>query len=254
MNINKLSDDDFFKLYCYSAMTLYDNGSEEIIYIKDKDFDIKFFSKAYTNHRSPNSIAYNEVVLKSTALGESLYADATRHYDELIKSSRIAQSYLYVDVYNSLFIHRERAIINPATDSFVGISGSMRPFMQPNVLNLIYRINNIEYRIANREQSDSLKYELTERQHMVLFFYVNKYSYSEIASILTDLGYTISAGRVNAHLENLKYIFGVKSKEQLIEKAISLKYHLFMLRKLVKPGFYTFSGESLNSNTKRTKV
>ena len=245
MNINKLSDDDFFKLYCSSAMTIYDNGSKEVAYIKDKDFNFKYFSKRYTEYISPNSVAYNEVVLNNQTQGESPYVDATKHYNELIKNTRITQNYLYVDVYKYLAIFRERAIINPATDNFVGIRGSIRHFMQPNVLNLIYRINNIEYGIANKKQSDSLKYELTERQHMVLFFYVNKYSYSETASILTDLGYTISAGRVNDHLENLKYIFGVKSKEQLIEKAISLKYHLFMPRKLVKPGFYTFSGESV---------
>lgn len=243
-----LSDDDFFKLYCLAAMGIYNNGSNEIAYIKDKDFNFKFFSKGYMEHLSPNSVAYNEIVLNKKALGANSYADTSKQYNELLKTTKKKQSYIYVDVYQNIFLIRERVIINPASNNFVGTHGSMRPFMQPNILNLIYRMNNIEYGIANKEQKNPLKYELTERQHMVLFFYVNNYSSSEIATILTNLGYKISGGRVNEHLETLKYIFMVKSKEQLIEKAISLKYHLFIPRKFIKPGFYPLSDSILISD------
>jgi len=64
---------------------------------------------------------------------------------------------------------------------------------------------------------------------------------------LTTLGQKISAGRVNNHLENLKYIFAAKTKEQLIEKAISLKYHLFIPRQLLQIGSFPLEDEVLIS-------
>lgn len=82
---------------------------------------------------------------------------------------------------------------------------------------------------------------------MVLFLYLNKYSNTEIAEILTVIGYKISRTRVNDHLENLKYIFHVKTKEQLIEKAISYSYHLYIPRNLLKIGSYELADEVIIS-------
>ena len=63
---------------------------------------------------------------------------------------------------------------------------------------------------------------------MVLFLCLNNYSYSEIALLLNEFGYTITPVRVNDYLEQLKLIFHVRNKSQLIEKAIGLKFHLFL--------------------------
>ena len=57
-------------------------------------------------------------------------------------------------------------------------------------------------------QVEPLKYKLTQRQHMVLFLYLQKYSYSEIASILATLGHKISAGRVNDRRKPQIYFCG----------------------------------------------
>jgi len=64
---------------------------------------------------------------------------------------------------------------------------------------------------------------------------------------MTTLGYDISKARVNVHLKNLKYIFGVKSKEQLFEAALSHKYNLFIPRQFLKHGSYPLDDELLIS-------
>jgi DNA-binding CsgD family transcriptional regulator len=158
--------------------------------------------------------------------------------DQAIKDSGKAKTYMLIDTHKNIYLIRKRPIINPATGNFLGVMGIARPYSMPNVLQLIYRVNGVDYGMLNKAKDKTLCYELTERQHMVLFLYLNKYSNSEIADILTTLGYQISKTRVNDHLENLKYIFHVKTKDQLIEKAISYNYHVFFPRKLLKAGSY----------------
>jgi DNA-binding CsgD family transcriptional regulator len=96
---------------------------------------------------------------------------------------------------------------------------------------------------ASDENPRQTKPKLTEKQHMILFFYINKYSNTEIANVLTSLGYQISSGRVNEHLAKIKYIFGVRTKEELVDIAIKLNYHLFIPRKLLKVGTYLLDDE-----------
>ena len=80
---------------------------------------------------------------------------------------------------------------------------------------------------------------------MVLFLYLNKYSNAEIAEILSSLNYPTSKTRVNDHLKSLKFIFHVKTKEQLIEKGILLNYHLLLPRKFLRIGSYEIEDEAI---------
>ena len=90
-------------------------------------------------------------------------------------------------------------------------------------------------------------YELTERQHMVLYLYLQRYSYTDISEQLTLLGYKMSRERVNDHLGNLKTIFNVKNKDDLIKKAIALGYDLRIPRKFVKLGIHEITNQILTS-------
>lgn len=237
-----LSDEDFFKLYCQSTDTIYNNACKEVVFIKDKDFTFRYVSNAYKEGFNPNgSIPQDLIYGRGSAKYERSdpkIAATVDAQDELIKTSLKPQNYLYVDIYKHLGVIRKRPIVNPATNNFVGILGVVRPLVFPNVLDIIYKINKIDLVAAKNIEYKPVGFKLTPRQHFVLFFCINKYSYSEIAMILTSLGYKISPGRINEHLENLKYIFGVKSKEQLVEKAIALKYHLLIPRELLKVGSY----------------
>lgn len=145
---------------------------------------------------------------------------------------------MFIDLFEHVLLLRKRPIFNPATSNFIGIYTSTRPFNLPNVLNLIYKINGVTLGMQNKKQPVQIVHKLTERQHSVLFLYLNKYSNTEIASIITTLGNKISTTRVNDHLENLKYIFQATTKDQLIEKAIALGYHLLIPRVFLKSGCY----------------
>ena len=243
-NNQTLNDDEFFEHYCISADIMFNNGENEVAFIKDKNFTFRYVSKAYKEGLKPNGTISQGLIQGIKGAADKLDAGLNqkiRTQDELSKSSLDVHYYIYIDIYNRIALIRKSPIINPSTGNFVGILGRVNSLQLPNILDVMYKINKVnkvDLDIADEEISGALKYELTQRQHLVLFFYVNKYSHTETASILTNLGHKISAGRVKDHLENLKYIFRVKTKEQLIEKAISLKYHLFIPRQLLQVGSF----------------
>jgi len=184
--------------------------------------------------------SFEASMLKDT----SLFANAVRKQDQKVISNLKPYSFLHVHSTSDIYIVHKCPIINPHNNTVVGIMGYFENFLLPNILKIIFSINGIKYGLLNQEDKDKkLIYNLTERQHMVLFLSVHKYSYAEIGSIMRTLGYQISDGRVNAHFENLKYIFDVKTKEQLIEKAINLKYNTFIPRKFLKIGTYDLDDE-----------
>ena len=243
-NNQTLSDDKFFEHYCASADIVFNNGEGEVAFIKDKDFIFRYVSNAYKKVFKPDGAVPLELIQGIKGAVEKLgveFKQKIKAQDELSKSSLNVYYYVSIDIYNCIMLIRKSPIINPSTGNFVGILGRVNPFQLPNILDMVYKINKVnkvDLDIVDEEAPGTLKYELTQRQHLVLFFYVNKYSHTETASILTNLGHKISAGRVKDHLEKLKYIFRVKTKEQLIEKAISLKYHLFIPRQLLQVGSF----------------
>lgn len=251
-----LSDEEFLKFYCASAEVIFDNGNtkNEGVFIKNTNHVFCYTSKEYQARLNPNgTILVNDILnKKKTKITQDKNIEKFREeaeaQDQLIMNTRETLLYLYVDVYNQLGIIRKCPIVNPSTDNVVGVLGYVHPFMLPNMLDIIYQINGVTHEKPNKLDS-SLCYQLTPRQHMVLFLCLYKYSYTEVAMILTNLGHKISSGRVNEHLENLKYIFAVKSKEELIEKAIRLKYHLFIPRKFLKIGSFALKDTISISDT-----
>jgi len=237
------TDEEFLDLYCSCADVVFNNGENEVAFIKDKDFEFRYLSPEYRNKLlSPDGT----VIIDNSAAPTDIQKHATEQalkQDQQIRETLKGKSFLYVDVYDRIGIIRKRPIINPATGNFVGIAGVIKPFALPNILSMIYKMNGINFGLANKVQKQPLKYDLTERQNMILFLYLNKYSNTEISEIMTILGHKISKTRVNDYLENLKYIFHVKTKEQLIEKAISLNYHLLIPRKFLKVGSYELEDE-----------
>lgn len=251
---NGLVDKEYFKRYCDSIDMIFGNSTDEITFIKDADFIFRYVSQGYLDliHQEDPSVTaesilgQNDFNVESEEESNVSYEDILSQ-DKMIRDTRTIHRFLHVDTQNKIFIVTKRPMINPATNNFVGIFCSIRNFMHPHLINLIYRINGVSFGLANSQQIEPLKYKLTQRQHMVLFLYVNKYSYTEIASIMTVLGHKISPGRVNDHLENLKYIFAVKTKEQLIETALSYKYHLYIPRQFLKHGSYHLDDEIIIS-------
>lgn len=251
---DSISDADYFKQFCAGVDIVFNSQNDEVAFVKDHDFIYRGVSEGFisTFYRG-EKISANDILGKASGdqpkfIKNPQYLTAIQKEDQLVHDTLKTHRFLFIDNNNTIFIVTKRPVINPATNNFVGIFACMRNFMHPHILNLIYKMNGVKFGMANANQTMPLKFELTERQHMVLFLYVNKYSNTEIASIMGILGQKLSAGRVNDHLENLKYIFAVKSKEQLIEKAISYKYHLFIPRKFLKPGSYLLDDEIIISD------
>ena len=247
---NKLLDKDFFELYCKSADIVFNNGDSEVAFIKDHDLKYCYISPAYLASLradgviTPDYIEGNNCVLKKNEQQAKILDDFAKQ-DKLVQSTLKVHNFIFVSVHNEITLVRKRPIINPATGNFVGIMGTARPFLIPNLLDLIYKMNGITFGLANFEQNGLLAYKLTSRQHLVLFLYINKYSNTEIADIISLVSDKMSGSRVNDHLENLKYIFQVSKKEQLIEKAINLKYHRYIPRQLIKSGSFILEDESV---------
>jgi DNA-binding CsgD family transcriptional regulator len=249
-----LADDVYFEHYCSGVDIVFGNNLDEIAFVKDHDFMFRYVSKGYLDLLYPDNPEVTVADVTGRLSGRikndkrrTIFDKVFLEQDLLVRESAKVHRFLYINTHNKIFIVTKRPIINPATGNFVGVFCCMRNFMHPHILNLIYKINDVDFGMANAQQLEPLKYKLTQRQHMVLFLYLQKYSYSEIASIMATLGHKISAGRVNDHLENLKYIFAVKTKEQLIEMALSYKYHLFIPRQFLKPGSYLLDDEIIIS-------
>ena len=242
--MNKKSDQEFFEYYCACTDTVFSKGSQKMIFIKNSHFEIVYVSQQYAATFAAEEEAAKDV--EQLASYQKINEDALAQ-DQQIANDRKARNFIYIDGYRHISQIHKRPIVNPDTDNVVGIIGYVSHFTLPNILKLIHKINGINYGLANKIQKTPLKYELNEKQNMVLFLYLNKYTNVEISEILTTLGHKTSRSRVNDHLENLKFIFYVKTKEQLIEKAISLNYHLLVPRKFLRVGTYELEDEVIIS-------
>lgn len=241
--MSKKTDQEFLEHYCKSADTIFNHARGQMIYIKNQTFDIVYTSTPYQETLETHSTEADATHI-TTEEQEQLKKDELTQ-DDIILNTRVAKNYIYVDSYRHIRHLHKRPIVNPDTQNAVGIMTYVNHFALPNILKLIYKVNNVNHGLANKIQKAPLKYELTEKQNMVLFLYVNKYSNVEISQILTTLGHKTSPSRVNDHLESLKFIFYVKTKEQLIEKAISLNYHLLVPRNFLKYGIYELLDEAV---------
>lgn len=240
MITNNLSDTEYLEKFCECAKFMYGSGGNEISFIKDNEGKYKYLSLAYINgfynstDETDNTFTIEED--KYQQILNEVYEQQTHEIpikqDEEIKESRKQKYFFYVDRFDKIGLIRKSPIINNYTNNVVGTAGYVIPFMLPNVSQLLYRINGIEYAKINKK----LSYEMTPKQHMVLFLAIHHFSYTEISKIMTKIGHNISPGRVNEHLENLKYIFRVRSKDELIRKGIAMDYHLFIPRSFLKVG------------------
>lgn len=252
MKLDKLSDQEYLLQHIESLKFVLQNDSNTIIFVKDSDFVFRFVSEGFEPIVGKNN--FKNIIGKTDYQITSLNQDPNccndiRDHDVAVRDTNKPQKFLYISPDQNIYVTNKRPIINPHTGNFVGIHGYMHTFLLPSALKFIYKINQVESPIISDNDDFTPYYDLTERQHMVLFLYLNRYSYSEIAEILTKLGYKISAGRVNHHLENLKYIFNVKSKEALLERALSMNYHLFIPRKFLTIGSYGISEELVVSTS-----
>ncbi len=237
-----MNDEDYFNHYQACFTTIYESDPQnnmDMVYLTDANFRYQGMSKGMLRLLGAESL--NEVFNKTcTEVAHEMQignAVGIKNFDKqhsLIKKNRKKGVYLEILPYQGtkrIFTVYKAPIINPQTDNFVGLRGCLTNLLWPNVLKMLFKMHGTKGLLLghkNGYQSPIKEYPLTNIQHMVLYLCLNNYSYSEIALLMNEFGHSITPIRVNDYLEQLKLIFHVRNKTQLIEKALGLSFHVFL--------------------------
>lgn len=121
-------------------------------------------------------------------------------------------------------------IINPHTNNCLGIRVQITKMYWPSAIKALFKMHECKGLLEGRSKTSNplAVYPLNELQHMVLYLCIGNYSYSDISLFMNEFGQNITPSRVNDILEQLKVIFNVGTKPQLIEKAIGLNFHTLL--------------------------
>lgn len=253
MNLKHYTDDqEFLSNYLAAYNFIHGTNPNDISYIKDSNLNYCSCTPNFTkllDSETDQIIGANNYQLNYfkpfPQLVESIWQQESQ-----ICQERSARKFLYITPAQSAYIVHKSAIINPMTKNMIGIHGHLSKFVLPHPIVTICQIKGKNIKEETVELRQIKEYErihqqLSERRQMILFFCLHRYSASEIAEILTTLGYSISTQRVNEHITKLKYIFMVKSKDALIDKAASLNFQRTFPRKLLKIDSYPLDNNEM---------
>lgn len=232
-----MDDKKYFQHYKKSFEEVFLNV-DDCIFIKDSDFRYqlgteklaKFFGIDFVNNIIGKNI--DEVAISAKFEDKNMI---NQFSEQDLKISQQKKNKIYLDIIvygkqNKIYVRYNYPIINPETNNFVGIRGYFTDLLWPHPVKTLLKMHGCKGLLINQKiNKNSLKdYQLSSMQHMILFLCLNNYSYSEIALLLNEFGYSVTPARVNDYLEQLKLIFHVRNKTQLVEKAIGLNFHLFL--------------------------
>jgi hypothetical protein len=232
-----MTDNEFLEQYVQSYRMISKSASGDMVYIKDLDLKYRFISPdalTFFGEKAENDVVglTSKEALDKYNLWNNEVVEQFQRQDLHILKTRKNGLYLDVLPFNNnqvkAFVVRKVPIINPDTDNCVGIRGSFQRLAVPHPAKTLFKIHGVKGLLLSqpRRKDPFQDYPLNSMQHMVLFFCINNYSYSEIAVLMNAFGYEITALKVNEYLEQLKFIFHVPTKNQLIEKAIGLNFNV----------------------------
>lgn len=162
---------------------------------------------------------------KATLIEQELLVIKNKlHHVFLQVINQFSSSKLYI-------VHKFPVIIDSNVEA---IYTCMLPYGFPRIPDLTFITFNTNY-YARPLTSE---HKLTEKQHLILFFLIRNHSYAEISSWMSAFGHTISVARVNEHIINLKNIFNVNSRIELIDKALEKGYYSEVPLGLLQEGSY----------------
>lgn len=233
-----MNNSEYFAQYKAACEIIFASHSSDWLYLKDAESRYQAMSNAMLKFFGVDSIAdvinqtILEISIKLKKKSPQLIANFQKQ-DLGIMATRKRGIYLEILPHqgsSEIVILYKTPIINPETNEVVGIHGHMNTLLWPSIIKTLFKIHGSKGLLLNSKQlNDHLKdYPLTNVQHMVLFLSIHKYSYSEIALLMNEFGNPITPVQVNERLENLKLIFHVRTKNQLIEKAIGLNFHVIL--------------------------
>ena len=235
--IDSIKDKVYFEQYTKFFEVLFNSGSSECTFVKDANLVYQAVTDRKVQLMGASS-AHDMIgktfaqVAEEFPLYDKEMIDRLIDQDQSVILNKKTGVYLEVLHYKGerkIFVHYKHPIINSATGNCVGIRGQITSLILPHVVKTLFQMHGTKGLLLghkNNKSHDIFKeYPLSAAQHMVLFLALNNYSYSEIAVLLCAFGQQVTPIRVNDYLEQLKLIFHVRNKVQLIEKAIGLGLH-----------------------------
>lgn len=158
-----------------------------------------------------------------------------KEHNQFVIDSKLHHVFLYVvneSEFTKLYIvHKYPIIFN---DVVKAVYTSFQPYCFPRVPDLTF----ISFGVELYARPLSSQYRLTAKQRLIIFFLVRNHSYTEISAWMKAFGYHISPNRVNEHITNLKIIFEVNDKQELVSKAIMCGYYSEIPSGLLPTGAY----------------
>lgn len=238
-----MNNSEYFAQYKTACEVIFAAHSTDWLYLKNSDFRYQAVTQSMLELLGVTSMS--DVINKTTL---EIYSRRNESCDKLIAKFekqdisvlktgiiKTQKRGIYLEIIHhkddlKIVVIYKTPIINPATNEVVGIHGQISPLLWPSVVKTLFKMHGSKGLLINAKHiNDPLKeYPLTNIQHMVLFLSIHNYSYSEIALLMNEFGNSITPVQVNERLENLKLIFHVRTKTQLIEKAIGLDFHVIL--------------------------
>ncbi len=233
-----MNDSQYFAQYKAACEVVFASHDSDWIYLKDSEFRYQALTSAMLNFFGVELITdiTNQTIEEISINSKKDFPHLINKFqnqDLEIMATKKRGIYLEILPRNGMaeiVILYKTPIINPDTNQVVGIHGHMNAILWPSIIKTLFKIHGSKGLLLNSKQiDDHLKdYPLTNVQHMVLFLSIHNYSYSEIAILMSEFGNPITPTQVNERLENLKLIFHVRTKAQLIEKATGLNFHVIL--------------------------
>ncbi len=234
-----MDDKEYFMQYKNSFEIVFGSNEDECAFVKDADFRYQAVTGKlveYLGMDDAEDLLGKTLVDVAQEVGicDGTLIDQFMRQDTMIKRTKERRIYLEVllcNGKNNISVSYKTPLINPDTNNFVGIRGHINKLILPHVIKTLFKMHGSKGLLISHKNNSKKNplddYPLTNIQHMVLFLALNNYSYSEIALLLSEFGHQVTPIRVNDYLEQLKFIFHVRNKNQLIEKAIGLNFHTF---------------------------
>ncbi len=231
-----MNDKEFMQEYVKAAKLIFSSLSQDLVSIKDAD--LKFLTMTHKMLDFMGVKSADEVIGKTLkdfqqSCGEEIIEKFTKQDLEVVATKKNKIYLEIAPVYNreaKIYKVYKTPIINPDTNNCLGVRVQISNMYWPNVIKSLFRIHGTKgLLLGHSNKADSWRdYPLNEMQHTVLFLCLNNYSYSEIALLMNSFGQDVTPVRVNDYLEQLKLIFHVRTKAQLIEKALGLNFHTYL--------------------------
>jgi hypothetical protein len=233
-----MNDQQYFLQYKAACEVLFDSQPEGLLCLKDSELKIQAATASMLDLLKAESSAdvFDQTISEIATrinIDYSKLANKLQKQDLSTITKRNRGIYLEILPYKGtlkIVVIYKTPIINPETDNVVGIHCQVENLLWPSLIKTLFKMNNSKGLLLNQKNNTDplIEYPLTNTQHIVLFLCINNYSYSEIALLMSEFGNPITSVRVNDYLEQLKLIFHVRTKNQLIEKAIGLNFHTIL--------------------------